>query len=74
MNKTILLAEKLKEKNIHVNNLIENLNKVSIQKSNIESKYKSILEANNQLKIQTEDFKGKLNKESEKNETSKNKT
>ncbi|BDB02951.1 hypothetical protein [Clostridium botulinum] len=68
MNKTILLAEKLKEKNIHVNNLIENLNKVSIQKSNIESKYKSILEANNQLKIQTEDFKGKLNKESEKNE------
>ncbi|KEI95532.1 hypothetical protein G4W71_16505 [Clostridium botulinum] len=68
MNKTILLAEKLKEKNIHVNNLIENLNKVSIQKSNIESKYKSILEANNKLKIQTEDFKGKLNKESEKNE------
>ncbi|KEI77092.1 hypothetical protein N452_15245 [Clostridium botulinum A2 117] len=68
MNKTILLAEKLKEKNIHVNNLIESSNKVSIQKSNIESKYKSILEANNKLKIQTEDFKGKLNKESEKNE------
>ncbi|HDK7161826.1 TPA: hypothetical protein PTW06_003417 [Clostridium botulinum] len=68
MNKTILLTEKLKEKNTHVNNLIENLNKVSIQKSNIENKYKSILGANNKLKIQTEDFKGKLNKESEKNE------
>ncbi|ACA55525.1 hypothetical protein FDC45_10705 [Clostridium botulinum] len=68
MNKTILLTEKLKEKNIHVNTLIENMDKVSIQKSNIESKYKSILEANNKLKIQTEDFKGKLNKESEKNE------
>ncbi|ABS41545.1 hypothetical protein [Clostridium botulinum] len=68
MNKTILLTEKLKEKNIHVNNLIENLNKVSIQKSNIESKHKSILEANDKLKIQTENFKRKLNKESEKNE------
>ncbi len=66
MNKTILLTEKLKEKNIHVNNLIENLNKVSIQKSNIESKHKSILEANDKLKIQTENFKPKLNKESEK--------
>ncbi|NFJ04424.1 hypothetical protein FC905_05140, partial [Clostridium botulinum] len=68
MNKTILLTEKLKENNIHVNNLIENLNKVSIQKSNIESKHKSILEANDKLKIQTENFKRKLNKESEKNE------
>ncbi|KEI84482.1 hypothetical protein [Clostridium botulinum] len=68
MNKTILLSERLKEKNTHVNNLIENLNKVSIQKSNIENKYKSILEANNKLKIQTEDFKGKLNKEIEKDE------
>ncbi|AJD29647.1 MULTISPECIES: hypothetical protein [Clostridium] len=68
MNKTISLTEKLKEKNLHVNNLIENLNKISIQKSNIESKYNSLLETNNKLNIQTEDFKEKLNNENKNNE------
>ncbi|WP_251860840.1 hypothetical protein [Clostridium sp. Marseille-Q2269] len=66
-NKTILLTEKLKEENTRINNLVENLNKISIQKSNIESRYKSTLETNNKLSIQTKDFKEKLNEELEKN-------
>ncbi|KOR25308.1 hypothetical protein [Clostridium sp. L74] len=64
-NKTILLTQKLKEKNIYVNNLSENLNKISIQKSNIENKYKSILEINNNLKIETEKIKKNINKKYE---------
>lgn len=61
-NKIILLTKKLKEKNIYVNNLSENLNRLSIQKSNIENKYKSILEINNKLKIETEEIKKSINK------------
>ncbi|GAA0733561.1 hypothetical protein [Clostridium oceanicum] len=65
-NKSLLLTEKLREKNIRVNNLSENINKISIQKSNIENKYKSTLQLNNKLKIQTQDFKESINKKSEK--------
>ncbi|EJO5348101.1 hypothetical protein NRP93_002206 [Clostridium botulinum] len=66
-NKTILLTENLKEKNIHVNNLMERLNKISIQKSTIEKKYKSLLDHNDKLNIEIKEFKQKINKEYEQN-------
>ncbi len=66
MNKSILLTEKFKEKNMYVNNLLENINKISIEKSNIEVEYKSLLETKHILENKNQSLKETLNKEYEK--------